>query len=514
MRSEDNTHHPSPVTHHSSPLTLDIFLLVFVLNLALQPPVEPDFGWHLRNGLDLLEQGLRVPATDPYSHTMPDWPWVNHAWGTDALIGWLYGGLGQAGSLGVILFFASVTAAAFLVSAGQARAGSTSRLLAVSGALWVALPFLGTRTQLVTLLGLAVTLRCFDLYRAGRVSSLWGLPPLFLLWANLHGGFTAGLFVLGLFVVAAVIVQLLLVRWPALASRLDEPALTWPQIAHLALVLVAASAATLVNPYGWRLHGEIFSSLTDKLMIQTLHEWQPVSLGNRAGATYVGYLIALGLAVAGLYRRIEPLRWTVLLVFLALSLRHWRNLLFFLLLSVPLWAELLGEAARRVSARIGEPRAQKRWLLAATVAAALVIASLGPDHLERVLLAGLEPEAYFKTTDYPIEAVQWIKGHREQVGTKLYNDYGLGGFLLWWLPEEKIFIDGRMPAWRIGDRWIFYDYVALTAWDPPELRVLDKYGVDWAIVGRNTLLDDTLAQEPAWREVYGDPKVTIFVRRK
>jgi len=487
--------------------------------LALQPLVEPDFGWHLRTGLDLLTQGGTMPATDPYSHTMPDWPWVEHAWLMDGLLGLLYKGLGAAGPLAVILLFAAITLGAFGTAAGLAhiglvQAGRTQRLLAVAGALWASLPFLGARTQLVTLLGLAVLLQLYRLYLTGTLPHLWVFPPLFLLWANLHGGFTAGLFVFAVILIVSVAIRLVVSRWPALAQRLDEPVLTWGQIGYLTLVLMVSVLVTLLNQYGWRLHGEIYASLNDKFMIEVLHEWQSVSLQTQAGVTYVGYLGGLGLALVLFYRRVEPVRWSLLTFFLAQSLLHWRNVLFFMLLSTPLLADLLAVVTKRIVGLVPDVQRQKQALLAMTLVLALGMGWLGPDHLQRVVQAGLSPEEFFRVTEYPIEAVQWIREHRDRLGIKLYNDYGWGGFLLWWLPEEKIFIDGRMPAWRIGDRWIFYDYVALTTWDPPELRVLDKYGVDWAIVGHNSPLDDALAQEPDWREVYGDPKATIYVRKK
>ena len=506
--------HSSLSTQHSSFSALDYLLVFFILNLALQPLVEPDFGWHLRTGLDLLKQGWAMPVTDPYSHTMPDWSWVEHAWLTDGLLGLLYGGLGSAGPLAVILLFAAVTLGAFGTAAGLVQAGCTQRLLAVTGALWVSLPFLGARTQLVTLLGLACLLHLSGLYLAGQWRSLWVLPPFFLLWANVHGGFTAGLFVLTLTVAVSVILRLALGRWPSLAATLDEPVLTWKQIGYLTLALAVSVLVTLLNPYGWRLYSEIYASLNDQFMIEVLHEWQPVSLQTQAGVTYVGYLGLMGLALALFYRRVEPVRWSLLAFFLVQSLLHWRNVLFFVLLSTPLLAELLADVTRRIAGLMPDVRRQKQAVLGLTLVLALSMGWLGSDHLQRVVQCGLAPEEFFRATEYPIEAVQWVKAHRERAGTRLYNDYGWGGFLLWWLPGEKIFIDGRMPAWRIGERWIFYDYVALTTWDPPELLVLDKYGVDWAIVGRNSPLDDALAQEPGWREVYGDPKATIFVRRK
>jgi hypothetical protein len=506
------THHPSPITHHSvSFAALDALLLLVILNLALQPPLDPDFGWHLRTGLDLIHQGWRMPDLDPYSHTMPDWRWVEHAWLTDGLMALASGEPESGGCSAVILGFGVVTVAAWGVMVGGGGSSRTAQLLAVAGLLWVGLPFLGPRTQLVTMLGLAIAVRLCQGYLAGRRRQLWVLPPLFFLWANLHGGFTAGLFAVGVFLLASIGMRLALTRSPAWESRLHEPVLTWTSIGHVAAVLALCATATLFNPYGWRLHAEIVDSLSNTLMIEMLHEWQPVDLGTGAGRTFIGSLCVLGVLAAGCYRRIEPVRWSVLAVFLALSLRHWRNILFFLLLAAPLWAEVLATSAARVQAWIpGRRRRIVQFAVAMTVAS--VVGWLGPEHLERVIWAGTDTKQFFRTTDYPMEAVEWVQEHRSQLGSRPYNDYGFGGFLLWWLPGEKIFIDGRMPAWRIGDRWVFYDYLALTQ-EPPLLGVLAKYDVDWAIVVRDTPLNRALAKESAWAVAYQDVKVTIFVKR-
>ena len=497
---------------------LDAFLFLFILNLVLQPLVEPDFGWHLRAGLDFLQSGGRLPATDPYSHTMPDWPWVEHAWLTDAVLAWLYT---TAGPLAVIGCFAAVTAGAFLLASRTDAAGLTSRLLAVLACLWVALPFLGARTQMISLLGLAAVL--WVAQREGHRPLLWGLPPLFLLWANLHGGFMAGLFVLALICVASAALCLLGRRNPFSRAEAgpgplgtEEP--TWTSVGRLTLVTIVSALVTLINPYGWRLHAEIVSSLTDREMIEILHEWQPVSLDQRAGVLFLAYVLGFGLLGALACRRVQPVQWTTVLVFLLLSLRHWRNVPLFLLVSVPLAAEWLAASGARLkellrSRRPGVARAPKQAQLAAAGLAVVLLGSLGAGHLQRVVFCGLDPPGFFRGTSYPIEAVQWIREHRALLGERLYNDYGVGGFLLWWLPEEKIFIDGRMPAWRIGDRRILSDYVALTAGDPPALGVLDKYRVDWALVERRSRLDRRLEDHPGWGRLYVDTKVALYVRQ-
>ncbi|MEY4705291.1 MAG: hypothetical protein RL042_1496 [Nitrospirota bacterium] len=494
---------------------LDALLMLIILNFTLQPLTEPDFGWHLRTGLDLLQHGGILPALDPYSHTMPDWPWVEHAWLTDLIIGTCYSLFGASG---VIVFFAVVTAGAWLVASLSAPCGRTYRLLACALSLWVGLPFLGARTQMVTLLGLAVLLVMLQQSKRsknGENRALWLIPPLFLLWANLHGGFTAGLFLLGLVAACSAIVTGVVLRAPGLAARLDEAILSWPAIRGLVAAAAVAAVVTLVNPYGWRLYGEIIDSLSNRFMLDSLQEWQPLSLNSLAGRGYALYLLGLGMAMVAWYRRIEPVRWVLWIVFLFLSLRHMRNIPFFLLVSLPLCAELLAEGLGRLIGRLSlDSASARRYVLAGTLAGGVLMVWLGPDHLQRVAQSGLQPGEYFKGTSYPIEAVQWVREHRDRVGSRLYNDYAYGGFLVWWLPEEKIFIDGRMPAWRSGDRRIFEDYVALSLTDPPSLSILSAYSVDWAIVKKKSLLDEALSREQTWRRKYEDEKVSIYVQRR
>ncbi len=492
---------------------LNLLLLGFVLNLTLQPLVEPDLGWHLRAGLDLLAHAWVLPDTDPYSHTMPDWRWVEHAWLTDAVMALLYRGLEPYGALGLIVLFGFITALAWWLAAGQAGVSWTCRLVAMVASLWVALPFLGARTQLVSLLGVAVLLRVWSHSQQGRRQWLWVLPPFFLLWANLHGGFTAGLFLLGVMLCGALVARICVVLSPGLVPAMDEPVVDWEDLIRCMLVAGIAAAVTCLNPYGWRLYVEIYESLTDRFMIETLREWQPVSFQGWAGRAYGLYLAGLLCLVIGWYRRVEPVRWATLAIVLVLSLLHWRNVTLFLIVSVSLLAELLALAVASCLRWVPVLRTFAGMsLLLLTVAVGSALSFWGPEHVAHVWRSGTSPETFFEQTDYPIEAVRWIRNHRQEVGTRLYHDYGYGGFLLWQLPGVKVFIDGRMPAWRIGDRRIFQDYVNLNRADSPDLSVLDRYGVDWALVPRGSALALTLESNPGWKSLYVDAKVVI-VRR-
>src|SRR3989344_2019952 len=79
--------------------------------------LDPDFGWHLKVGEILLTEG--IPATDPFSYTMPSFPWVDHGRVTDMAMAWLYPRVGMTGLAGLAAVV--VLAAVVIVVPGTLR---------------------------------------------------------------------------------------------------------------------------------------------------------------------------------------------------------------------------------------------------------------------------------------------------------------------------------------------------------------------------------------------------------
>jgi hypothetical protein len=115
---------------------------------------------------------------------------------------------------------------------------------------------LTVRPQLWSALGLALLVPLVQRIRPTRWSAI-GVVCLFVVWANLHGGWITGLAVLGTYAVVRL-------------ARAPKDGSAW-----FALV-AAGAAATLVNPYGvglWRfLAGTVRPARPD------IFEWQPLSL--------------------------------------------------------------------------------------------------------------------------------------------------------------------------------------------------------------------------------------------
>lgn len=114
---------------------------------------------------------------------------------------------------------------------------------------------------------------------------------------------------------------------------------------------------------------------------------------------------------------------------------------------------------------------------------------------------------------YPCGAVDYLRSQNS--GNKnLYNRYEWGGFLIWELPEYKIFVDGRMPAWKTPSGKSPYTvYLETLQTQPGWEETLAEYDIGWILISPGTFLDLKLAQEPekyGWKEVFRDQSSVIY----
>jgi hypothetical protein len=196
-------------------------LFVAIAALACLSPAQADTFWALRAGQDLWRTG-HVPLVDTYSHTAAGRPWPNHEWLWQALAYGLHraGGLPLL-SLGAGAMVTAAYAVIYRLMAGRpwARIAILVAGLTLGTNVWV------LRPQVASLLLLAVLIW---LLVRGRN---WLVPPLFALWANLHGGVVLG----GLVMVTATAVALVYER---------------RRLPGLALATVLGGAATALTPLG------------------------------------------------------------------------------------------------------------------------------------------------------------------------------------------------------------------------------------------------------------------------
>ncbi|MGA7631490.1 MAG: hypothetical protein WCB11_12030, partial [Terriglobales bacterium] len=174
----------------STEIPFAAILLFGLLAMTARNAIDPDLWWHLRTGQWIVESG-HIPHSDPFSFTRAGHAWISHEWLSEIIFFELYK---HAGAPALIVFSAIITTFGFMLLYLRCLPGGQNRHWAAAATALAALasaPSFGARPQMFTF-----TLASLLLFLVERGESrpkllLW-IPPLFLLWLNLHGGFALG----------------------------------------------------------------------------------------------------------------------------------------------------------------------------------------------------------------------------------------------------------------------------------------------------------------------------------
>ena len=205
---------------------------------------DSDTGWHIRTGQWILKHG-RVPTVDLFSFTKTGQPWIAWEWLSDVAMGFAHRIEGLAGVALLAMLLLGVTSVLIYreaVAEGSHRSiaiALTWLAMAASTIHWLARP------HLVTPLIASVFCRILNsVERKQNPARLWSLPLLTILWANLHGGFFVGIALICTYTVGTGVEELLL------GSRQN----LWVRSRKYLLAAATCAMASLLNPYGYRLH--------------------------------------------------------------------------------------------------------------------------------------------------------------------------------------------------------------------------------------------------------------------
>lgn len=442
---------------------------------------DNDLWVHVRIGLQVISEG--VPRVDTWSYTAAGLPWIDHEWLLHVLFGGLYGAGGGPALLLFKIAAGLATLALLAVSVSRRAASIHVR----GGVLVLATAVLSrgfaVRPQIATYLAVAALWLFLDTPRRRDSGQRWWLVPVFVLWANLHGGVVVGLGMTGI-----CAVWLLLAR-PADGVRLGLAA------------GLGAAAALLLNPYGPAYAGFIVGELGSP---HPITEWQPVAL-EPAQATFL-VLAAAFVGSLPLLRGWRERGWQAALaaLVLAAAFAQQRHTPVFALCAAPLVAEGAEALARRVRRRGAwslSPGAQ--GLLAAGMVG-LALAQLG---LTAARLWGDRLRIVFDPAEYPVEAVRRLAAGAEPLNLAVPLEWG--GYAVWHLgPRVKVSLDGRFamiyPPEVVEENFAFFsgrdDFRALA----------DRHPTDAILAPAGAR--PPVSASTGWRTVHEDPVATILAR--
>jgi hypothetical protein len=519
---------PSPplVARYLLPSVRDlIFLVTFWAVLAgplsTRPLADADIGWHIRTGEQILATRA-FPRTDPYSSTMQGQPWFAWEWLYDALLGWMHQAMGLNGVIFLAALLVATTFAALFWELLRRGTGMPVALPLWLLALGGASIHLFARPHIVSWLLTLLWFVALERWQRGNAPAWlrWFFPLSMVLWVNLHGGWIFGLTLSAVYMVASFV--------ESLREKDDLTRILGRKRAAAMLWTFALSAlATLVNPYGWRLHEHIYRYLSDPYLMNRIAEFRSPDFHGFGQRCYVLILMLVLTAFAVGRGKIRLSDWLVVPLVAYSGVYAARGLpvasMILVLIAGPkLWWGVLDLAARPAAwrklrgwaawaanfddrARAQELGQRGRVWAALGVMAALAICLAGGRVGSTKIV-----QAEFDARHLPVGAVKYLQ--QEASVEPVFCPDHWGGYLIYRLyPQRHVVIDDRHDLYG-AERFREYDVLMQGA--PGWRDVLERWQLRTLVLPSDSTLANLLRLIPQEWQVSHEGPVAVVMEKK
>jgi hypothetical protein len=470
----------------SFPVVIAALLVVLTVLTVGNRFNDPDTWWHLKVG-EIVWSTHTIPTSDLFSFTTNNHAWIPHEWLAEVTI---YGAYRLGGYPGLMVWFCVLPSLLLVAAYGLCSLYSGNAKVALLGALtaWLfATVGFAIRPHLIGYVLLTLQLLIVHLGRTRDRRWFFCLPLIYGVWVNCHGSFVFGLAVLTVQLACSFV----RCRVGLLSS---EP---WDRDARRALgiAMLLSVAALFVNPVGLQQvtypFDVIFNQHTN---LAAVSEWQPPAFNGARDLAFIG--VAALILMIPLLRRCELRLDELLLVGMAfgMAIRHGRMMFVFGILVAPVLCRLLADAWDRYE--LARDRIAPNAIMLALVCCSVVFAFPSASDLQEQVAQG-----------NPVKAVDYLR--RSGISGRMLNEYIYGGYLIWAMPDRKVFIDGRTDIFDwTGVLQDYGDWVTLQA---DSRSLLTKYGIDYCLLSRTSAITKVLPLY-GWTTVYSDDRAVVFRR--
>ena len=489
-------------TLQSTHIIFAAILLFGLLAMTARSATDPDLWWHLRTGQWIVETG-HVPHSDPFSFTRAGHAWVSHEWLSEVVFYELWK---HAGAAGLIVFSAIITTAGFMLLYLRCLFYGAEKHWAAAATAFGALasaPSWGVRPQMFTftlaslllwLLESANKLESGNKNKEDRPRLLFWIPPLFLVWLNLHAGFALGLALL-LAYGLGLILETAAGNTPWQQAR--------PIVLRILLLLLACLALVPLNPSGAHLYRYPFDTLRSSGMRSFIVEWFSPDFHDSLYRPFLLVWLLLLTALASSRSRPRGRVIVPLLLTSFAALDAVRHIPIFVLLAIPVIAAALPVASESRAASQRRPDLSRLRPLFNMA----VVVLIGVFALVKWASLARSQDAH-EAEQYPQKAVAFLQASPQPQRIFVYYDWG--GYAIWKLyPEYRVFVDGRADLYGDGLLRQFKTAMQLrTGWRD----ILDRWKVETVLVPPSCALAQALLLDPNWHATYSDSKAIILLR--
>ena len=495
-------------------MVVGFVVVVYAFLAGFRTVLDPDLGWQMATGRWVVMHH-QIPSDVILSYTALGKPWIyplgsglvfyaTFLLGGFALLSWV-GAAACAGTVGLLLRRGSIISAVMATFAIPTLAAKTT-----------------PRADLFTTVLFAAFLSLlWEQHETGR-AKLWLLPPLMVVWVNLHLGFIAGLALLS----AYGMVECLELVWT------DRRKAAWDRLSKALPWLILTTPATAVNPWGWGIYRAIFRQ-QEVMAIHSLMvtEWFPYRLnwtGIESGLSLRSpdpFLVLLSVAALAIPIALggKKLGAAVLISGAAyMAFQHVRLQALFcevmLVVAAPVFSSALAPFRRRMES-------SRHKLIFAVGAAGFLLLLIIVRSADLV-----SNRTYMSITDFgsfgaglswwfPERAAAFIE--RENLPANIFNSFNEGGFFTWRLGMKyPDYVDGRNipfgPELLDRNRTLMQTPPDDSEWQ----READRYQINTILIPLARYYDfysfpvlQQFCASETWRPVFLDEVSVIFLRR-
>jgi hypothetical protein len=490
-------------------VTILSFFLFFLISFLRIPVHNYDFWWHLATGKYIVET-KSLPQNDPFSFTMnSDTPSerkrviLKGNWLAESIFYMVY----NTWDLKGIIFLRTLMLVCFLffvfLNIKKHCMSNLTALVVTAGVFLTAKTFSGERPQLFTFFVFSLVFYLMEDFRTRKSNTVFIIPFLILLLANMHPGYIICLVLITLYLAAEGGRRLL--------GKDDKNGIFY----RLLILWGLSVIASLFNPNGAIMLTRIVSAGQGAYIKGIFEFTPPFSLYMKKVTPFnYSYLAFLLFSLVGLryLRKIGVVHLLLLAVFTFMSFVAIRYQIFYMCVGAPIIA--------RVIISIKNEKAVTKlfaWLHPREGFLSIIVCIIG------ILLVFQQIPAFarddFRAETFyslPKDAADFL----EEVDIKgnMFNAYAFGGYLVWRLfPAKKVFIDGRQLEDNI---YLEYQIVAyamehpVVSWED----LIEKYNITYIIMppllhhGTIYPLVEKLLTREDWALIYNDHLSLIFLR--
>ncbi|MCK6454920.1 MAG: hypothetical protein L6Q92_00105 [Phycisphaerae bacterium] len=475
---------------------------------------DPGTFWHTVVGRQMLDTA-QVVRTDPFTFSHAGEHWIAHQWLGEIAMALLDRLTGLDGLLlGAVTLLAATYAWAgdrLVQSGANPTIAVVLTLLTIAASSYHFLP----RPHLISiaLFGWMLGRLCdVEAGRRPRHSLVW-LAPAFIVWTNCHGAALGGIVTLG--IVAA---GWLAIRPAGRASRGDGF-----QLGAIGIALTAVcAAATLVNPFGIELPKTWIALMRAGALPEIMIEHGPLSLRSIDG----WMVLLLGAAYIVTLTRVPiaqfQMTWLMPLIWFALAISRIRHGPLFAIGALVVWRDVLAalraqvvlgpKVGQRELVRSARDATLRNWARGAAPPILCLVTTLA------IQVAGLRIPALgagwarLDPAYWPIDALPALRSEvsRGASHARVMNEMLFGGFLTYFVPDARIWIDDRCELY--GEPALV-DYLNAYRHRP---ETIDDWAArldaSTALLRTGSPFDRALARSPRWRCAHRGAAGAVYSR--